>query len=287
MYLKKIAVLGLVAAAFPAMAQDDEEKGPWSGESELGYSYESGNTNETNLNFRQKVVYDAHPWTNTLNFRASNSTTRVKMADGTTEDQRTAEAYLVTEKLDYYVSEKTYSFFRATWEKDRFSGFEHQASQVVGFGHQVFGEDTLSLKFELGAGARQDELDEDTFLEDGTTLSPEAGETTREAIVFLSDDFSWKFAKGSELGQSLAVEYGDENSVSRFETYVKSQLVASLSLKVSYQVKYTEKVPADTEKRDEKVLASLLYSFWCLPLQAKPCRGYTPTLFLRDAHKTS
>lgn len=265
MYLKKIAVIGLLAAALPAMAQDAEEKGPWSGESELGYSYESGNTNETNLNFRQKVVYDAHPWTNTLDFRASNSTTRVKLTDVNgntyTEDQRTDEAYLVTEKLDYYVSERTYSFFRATWEKDRFSGFDHQSSQVIGFGHQLFTQDTLSLKFELGAGTRQDELDEDTFLEDGTTLSPEAGETTREAIVFFSDDFAWKFAKGSELGQSFTVEYGDKNSVSRFETYVKSQLVASLSLKVSYEVKYTEKVPVDTEKRDETVLASLLYSF--------------------------
>jgi putative salt-induced outer membrane protein len=245
-----------------AFAQD-EKKSAWSGETELGYSYESGNTNEENLNFRQKIVYDAKPWLNTFIVTGKNSMTEVTVTNGgvtTTEDQRTAEAYYVTEKLDRFISERTYAFGRLTWEKDRFNGFEHQASEVVGFGRVLVANDALSLKIELGAGARQDELDDNLLLADGSD-DPESGTTSKEAIGYFSNELVWKISEPAELGQTFTIEAGDENTISRFTAYVKSQLLSSVSMKVSYETKYTEKVPAQSEKRDDMLLVSLLYSF--------------------------
>jgi putative salt-induced outer membrane protein len=255
----------LLLSATAAIAQDEAEKKAWSTDIELGFSYQSGNTNEEKLNYRQKIVYDAAPWLNTITLSAKNGSTRVKVVDDMgntvgTEDQRTDEAYYVTEKLDWFFAEKTYAFFRATWEKDRFNGFDHQASEVLGIGHEFLGTDTLSFKVELGAGARQDELDENLEDSDGNP-DPTAGQTTDEAIAYFSDQFVWKFTESAELGQDLSIEYGDDNTVSRFTAYVKTQLAAGLSMKVSYENKYTKVVPDSSHKKDETFLVTLLYSY--------------------------
>ncbi len=274
--MKKVAVTALaLAMSSVVFGQDEEEKSAWSGETELGFTYESGNTNEENLLFKQKVVFESGNWLNTFLATAENSVTRVKVGrdDGTgnietvEEDQRTAEKYFVSDKLDYFFTDHTYGFARLTWEKDRFSGFENQASEVIGVGHSFFPDsETLTLKLELGGGARQDEWDEDLEIEDPNNPGdmipdPEAGKTVDEAIAYFSDQVAWKFAEGAELGQNLAVEYGDENTISRFDVYVKAQLVSSLSMKVSYDYKYTEEVPEDKENADKKFNVSLLYSF--------------------------
>ena len=227
--------------------------------------------------FKQKVIFESGNWLNTLNASAENSVTRVKSEkvdpDDSTqtitveEDQRTAEKYLISEKLDYFFSKRTYGFVRLLWEKDRFSGFENQASEVIGVGHSFFpNRETLTVKLELGGGSRQDEWDDNLLIDDpanpGTVIpDPEAGRTIEETIAYFSDQVVWKFSEGAELGQNLSVEYGKENTVSRFDVYTKAQLVSSLSMKVSYEVKHTDVVPEGTENTDKKLNLSLLYSF--------------------------
>ena len=99
---KFLFTLSALSLAPFALAQDAEEKSPWSGETELGYSYESGNTNEENLLFRQKVAFEQGKWLNTLLATAENKVTKVNVTqpDGSTkeEDQRTEEAYFVENK---------------------------------------------------------------------------------------------------------------------------------------------------------------------------------------------
>ncbi len=261
--MKKVLLLAGLVASMPALAQD-EGISAWSGESELGFSSERGNTNEDNLLFKQKIAYEQGKWLNTFNGTAENKQTKVKLTDDagveTEENVRTAEEYFLKNKLDYFFTDQTYGFVRLSWEKDRFSGFENQASEVVGLGYSFFPkDDTLTLKLELGAGQRQDEWDD--RLEEDLENDIIPGQTQDQNIAFFSDEFVWKFSEGAELGQSLNVEYGKDNTVSRFEVYTKAQLVAALSMKVSYEIKYTDVVPQDTEDKDTKLNVSLLYSF--------------------------
>lgn len=254
----------LVVIASSAVAQEEVKKN-WSTEIELGFAYESGNTNEENLNYRQKIVYDAKPWLNTLTLSAKNSVTEQDKVDDMgnvvgKEDKRTSEAYYVTEKLDFFFAEKTYGFLRGTWEKDRFNGFDHQASEVVGVGHEFLDQEALSLKLEVGAGARQDELDENLLDSDGNP-DESAGHTNNETIIYLSDQFVWKMSDSAEFGQDLSVEYGDDNTVSRFTAYVKTQLALGLAMKVAYENKYTKVVPDSSHKKDEIFLVTLLYKY--------------------------
>lgn len=248
------------------MAEDAaEEKSAWSGETALGYSKESGNTNETKVNFSQKIVYDAKPWLNTLTLSGKGSTAQVTIdnGDGTTStlEQRTDEAYYITEQLDHFVgSSPSYMFARATWEKDRFNGYDHQATAVLGYGNELVANPTVNLKLEVGVGVRADEFVDDLTDENGDVIAT-GGDVNEEAIAYFSDELVWKISEPAEIGQSLKVEYASDNTVSRFSVYLKSQLLATVAMKISYEIKHQDLVADNSEKTDKILLASLLYSF--------------------------
>ena len=259
--LRRLVGLSVLVIAAPLFAQEAaKDKSAWRGETALGYSKESGNTNETKVNFSQKVIYDARPWLNTLTLSGKGSTTEVAMADGSTTDQHTSEAYYLTEQLDHFFGgSSSYAFARATWEKDRFNGYEQQMTGVLGYGNELFSNDVINFKVEVGIGQRSDELSEPLTDSEGTAYV--AGDKIDETLAYFSDQFVWKMSEGAEFGQSLNVEYADINTVSRFKVYVKAQLISSVAMKVSYEIKHQEIVAADKDKRDEILMASLLYSF--------------------------
>lgn len=251
MRLIKIAGLSLSVLAASAMAQD-EAKSAWSGESELGFARSSGNTNSDTLNFRQKVVFDSNPWLNTFVFTAKNATSEITDANGDKEDVRTAEAYVANNKLDYFFAKRTYAFLAVKAERDRFSGYQRQFSEAVGVGHQFIKEDNMTLKAELGAGASQSKFE----------VRDEDGKFWQEqGLVYFGEEFMWKISAPVEIGQTLRVEAGEDTTVSNLMAYAKVQLQKSLALKMSYQIKYTDEVPEGSEKKDDLLLASLLYSF--------------------------
>ena len=239
--IRKIMALCIASLAINAVAQDDAKV--WSGESELGFKKTSGNTNESTLTFRQKLVYDKKPWKNTLTLSADN---------GKTEGVRTDEHYYGTEQLDRFVTDASYGFLRATYDKDRFSGYEYQSTAVIGYGNQFLDGDVFKMKAEIGVGQRSDKID---------SIAGAAAEKNDEAIVYLSEELSWNISGSAELGQSASTEYGKDNTVSRFDIFVRSNLVENLAVKVSYGIKYNDVVPAGDKKKDEEFLTTLVYSF--------------------------
>ena len=238
--------------AMPAIAQDAEKKNIWSGETALGYITTSGNTNNTNVNFKQTVIYDSKPLVNTLVISGSNTTSEVTAADGSKEKSRTAEQYFASNKLDYLFTERTYGLFRVTWEKDRFNGFDHQSTGVVGMGHQMIKTDSVGLKFELGIGQRDDEADE---------VATDDDKANSELIGYFANEFVWKISDPAEFGQTLTVEYGENNTVSRFTVYIKSQLMTNVSIKVSHDIKRNSDVPEGTNHSDRAFIIAAVYTF--------------------------
>lgn len=255
MRLIKIVGLSLSVLAASAMAQD-EAKSAWSGESELGYARKSGNTNDETLNFRQKVVYDAKPFVNTFLFTARNTTTEITTTDASgnkvKEEKRTAEAYFASNKSEYFFSDRNYAFGLLTAERNRFNGYQRQFTEVLGAGRQFIKSDAINLKAELGVGYSQSKFDvrdaDNKFWQE-------------QAFAYFGEEFTWKASEAVEVGQTLKIEAGDETTTSRFMAYVKAQLQKSLAFKLSYEVKYIDEAPGDKEKRDDLLLASLLYSF--------------------------
>ena len=236
MYRHSLWALIMVATAFPAMA--DEEEGPWSGKATLGYLATSGNTENSNLNAAFEVAYAANKWVH--EFRAA-------AISATESNSTTAEAYDIGWRSERNFTETNYLFGRLDWRSDRFSTYEKQFSQTVGYGRRVISGDTHNLSIEVGAGARQSDLTD--------------GSSESELIFRGGARYVWTLSETSEFKQVLNIEAGNVNTFLESITAVSAKLVGNLSLVASYTIRHNTDVLPTTEKTDTFTALSLEYLF--------------------------
>ena len=229
-------VLLLVSAI--VVAQEEEGAGPWDGKATLGYLATSGNTENSNLNTAIEVGYTTDGWAHRATAKAVNATE---------SDVTTAEAYDVGWKSEWSFSEASYLFGRLHWRKDRFSGYDQQLSETIGYGRRLIHKERHQLNAEIGAGARQSDLS------DGTTEN--------ETVVRGGMDYRWQLSDTSEFRQDLSVESGSENTYLESVTALSAKVVGNIALVASYTIKRNTEVPALTEKTDTYTALSLEYTF--------------------------
>jgi len=231
-----LAVLSLPAVAQESATSGDE--GTWSGKVALGYLATSGNTESASLNTAAEIGYAHGNWNHLLELSAIFAEE---------EEATTAEAYKVGWKSEYNFSEHDFLFGRAIWRKDRFSGYDQQFSQTVGYGRRLIDTERHVLFAEIGAGARQSELP------DGTSES--------DTILRSAAQYRWRFSENSRFTQDLSVESGSVNTYLESVTALRTRLINDLALVASYTIKNNSDVPAGTEKTDTYTALSLEYAF--------------------------
>lgn len=235
--MKKISSAIFLCSSFVA-ANSYAEQGVWKGNAELGVVTTSGNTETSSINAKLKASRESAAWVHTGRFEGLGASDNVKTS---------AERYFVEGKSDYKIGEFDYVFGLLNHEKDRFSGFDHQSSAVVGYGRKVIHQDDMSLSLEAGAGYRDSETD--------------AGSDLGEAIVTLGGDFQWTVSETSKFQQVLKVESGSDITVTKSVTSLTSQVADSLAMKATLTVKNTSDVPVGKDKTDTETAVSLVYSF--------------------------
>ncbi|TRX53921.1 YdiY family protein [Thalassomonas sp. M1454] len=247
----KLLPIALALASAPVLAEEAaEQEKIWSGDIEFGYTNLSGNTEETTTVGKFLIKRESAPW---------KWQTFVEGLASEKDDERTAEKYGMFSRLEYNWTDKNYVFGRVSYEEDKFSGFKNQYTVTSGVGWNLYDLETLAWDVEAGLGYRFEES-EDIYDEiTGALIS--LGEKEEEPIVRLSTIFSWDFAENAKFVQLLSSEMGDENTISYSRTALEVKIIGELALKVSYNIKYTEEVPAETEHADKETLVTLSYSF--------------------------
>lgn len=237
--MKSRIALSLVAIILsaPLLAAENEDS-PWSGKVTLGYLATSGNTENSNLNSGVEIGRKAGDWMHLANAIAINATEN---------ELTTAEAYELGWKSEWNWTERSFLFGRLHWRKDRFSGYDSQFSQTIGYGHRLIDNEKHKLNVEAGAGARQSDL---------------ADGTTEEETIFRGGlDYKWLLSETAEFRQKFTVEAGSENTYGESVTAISAKLVGDLALVASYTIKHNTDVPALTEKTDTYTALSLEYGF--------------------------
>jgi putative salt-induced outer membrane protein len=244
MYLRSVCVITLLAMAAPALAAEEEEdKSPWAGKALLGYLSTSGNTDNSNLNSAFEISHTRGDWMHM--FKAS--AIHASAPDAAGDEATTAEAYVAGWKSERKLSEQDYLFGQLDWRKDRFSGYDTQFSQTLGYGRRLIDNEKHQLNAEIGAGARQSDL------ADGTEES--------ETILRGGLDYTFKISETAAFVQILSVESGSANTYSESITKLSAALVGKLALVASYTIKNNSDVPPLTEKTDTFTAVSLEYTF--------------------------
>lgn len=239
MNVRNACIVGvlLITAPFVA-AQEEEAISPWAGKATLGYLATSGNTNNSTLNSAFEISYTTGDWKHLFGARAINATE---------DESTTAEAYEANWKSERSLSEHNYLFGQLDWRKDRFSGYETQFSQTVGYGRRLIDKEKHKLNVEIGAGARQSEL------VDGTEEN--------ETIIRGGLGYLWQISETAAFTQDFKVESGDANTYSESKTALSANLVGRLALVASYTIKNNSDVPPLIDKTDTYTALSLEYGF--------------------------
>ncbi len=246
--MKRAALLaiGTVLLTFDALAQPAPaasagtaaQADPWLVKVSLGYLATSGNTESSSLNSAFRIAYSVEHWVHAFEATAINSTEN---------KATTAEAYGLGWKSEYNLTKSDFLFVRVSWRKDRFSGYEQQLSETLGYGRRLLDTGRHVLDAEVGVGARQAELSDGT-MED-------------EFIQRGGLSYRWKFSETAEFSQTLAVEAGPENTWLESVSAVKAKLVDDLALVASYTIKNNSTVPVGNVNTDRFTAIALEYSF--------------------------
>jgi len=236
MFKRTTFILGLLLAA-PVLA-DEEAESLWSGKATLGYLATSGNTDNSNLNTGFDLTYTPGEWKHALELRAIYATE---------DNAATTESYRAAWNSERSITDNDFLFGRLDWRKNRFSTYERQFSQTVGYGRRLINTEKYALNVTAGAGARQSDI--------------ATGTTENEAILRGGLNYAWQLSGTAEIRQDLAVEAGDKNTYVESITALSAQLVGNLALVASYTVKHNTDVLPFTEKTDTYTALSLEYLF--------------------------
>jgi putative salt-induced outer membrane protein len=222
----------------PAAGPAKQEADPWLFKATLGYLATSGNTESSSLNSGFSVAYASGFWLHSLEGLA------IKAAE---EEQTTAEAYGLGWKSEYNLTDADFLFLRLNWRKDRFSGYDQQLSETIGYGRHLIDTGVHVLNAEVGAGARQSDL------ADGTKEN--------EVILRGGLSYLWQFSETAQFTQVLSVEHGAGNTYLESISALTARLVGDLALVASYTIKNNSSVPLATENTDTFTALSLEYTF--------------------------
>lgn len=223
------------AAPGPTAGQQAD---PWLVKVVLGYLSTSGNTRSSSLNSGFSISYGAGHWLHSLEASAIKSSE---------ERATTAEAYGLGWKSEYNVTKSDFLFGRVNWRKDRFSGYEQQLSQTLGYGRRLIDRPAHVLNVEIGAGARQAELPDGT-MED-------------ELISRGGLSYQWTLSQTAQFTQAVSVESGSDNTWLESVTALKAKVAEDLALVASYTVKSNSSVPPEKANTDRFTAVSLEYVF--------------------------
>lgn len=234
--LRKTACLmaGVVISGFGFAAEDDNS---WKGGAELGFVSTAGNSKTKTVNAKLDIKKSWNAWADNYKIDALNS-----KQDGI----RSSEKYSTYNKLQYSFTENNYAFWDVDYEKDRFSGFENQTGTSFGYGRKLIHNDIHDWDIEIGPGYRASKLD--------------SGDKQEDAVVKLATHYEWKISDSAKFNQLLSHEEGDDNSISRSESSLTTQIAGQLAMKVSYKVKYVDVVPVGFERTDTETAVTLVYA---------------------------
>jgi putative salt-induced outer membrane protein len=239
MTVRVVTTLLALTCALPAVAQqEEEEESPFSGNVTLGYLATTGNTETSSLNGGVELAYQYARWLHEAKANAINASE---------SSQTTAEAYDVTWRSGWDITDKDSLFGRLVWRKDRFGAFDEQFSQTLGYSRRVLTGDKHKLRADVGGGARQS--------------TDQVGVDSDEVILTGGLDYRWQFSETALFRQQLVIEAGEDNTFTESITSITAQLIGALNLTASYTYRNNSEAPAGTNNTDTRTAIALEYGF--------------------------
>ena len=207
-------------------------------ELELGAIITSGNTEDQNIKMKASFEWDRESWQygfSSDGFRSSNTNGLV------------AQRLYHVGRASYEINGNSFVRARASYEDDRFSGFDNQSDFSVNYGRNLLQNlNDMSLAINFGAGVRQ---------------SKQGDITNNEAIARGEGNFEWALSRSATFSQNFSIDSGSDSSIVRSESAIESEILNNLTMKFSIKLKHQTVVPLLREKTDTETAVTLVMNF--------------------------
>jgi len=210
----------------------------WKGQAQAGFTNTSGNNRSTGASAGVNLTREGLDWTHTLLVNADYQ------RDNGVE---TRGRYFTSFQSNYRFSDRLYLLGVASWESDRFAGFDSRITEALGFGYTLLRGGDMNLAIEGGPALRQTH-----YLVTGhrSTFA------SRAAV-----NYSWTVTPKIRLTQNMTYYGEDKDSTVTSNTALTVGLIGSLSLQASYLARYESDPPTGLKRYDATARTSLVYSF--------------------------
>ena len=225
---------GVALALIAASAQ-----AAWKGKGEAGIVFARGNTDADTINFKLGMSEEVDRWKHSLDLAALRATSNgVKSAD----------RYMAGWQSDYQLNDRAFVFGGLRYERDRFSGFEYQATASTGIGYKFYDTDKMKLSGQAGVGYRR--------IKDDVT-----GATSGNAVFVAGFDYENVLTATTKVVDKFHLESGSDNTLLSNFIGLEVKMSTSLALSVGLDARQNTKPPAPRKKTDTVSTLNVVYAF--------------------------
>lgn len=243
-------ISALSCSAYAAQEQGAEETqgGQFSGDAKLGFIYSKTDSTSMSINSGATLNYDEEMRKQKLSLATYYS----HKSDSDDDDDGTNK-YRVIYDIKHTLSQSSFVFGNAKYEHDQYATYRHQALLVGGFGYTLL--DTETSKLEVGAGpgfrySKRQSFDEDY---------PNRSEDEIIANGFING--SLKVSDALDIGGGVRMDYGDSNTTTTANAYLKNKLAEKLALVLDTEYIYNTEVASGKDHDEIYSTISLNYAF--------------------------
>jgi len=247
--MKKQVLASLVAISLtPAVFAEDDVK-PFTMEGELGFISTTGNTETTSITAGINAHQELEDWSNDYAIEGLYKQETIEGSDGEDVEFTSAQKFFASAQGNYKLENPDYRLFGfASYEDDRFSNFNYQATIAAGWNQKVLKSKKHTLEYSIGPGY--------SFIE------TQDGESFDSVIVRASSAYSWKISDTAKFTQTVSTEIGSDNTKSRAESALTATISGNLSMRLSFKLDHNSNVANNVEKLDTETAVSLVYNFF-------------------------
>ena len=247
--MKKQVLASLIAISLtPAVFAEDDVK-PFTMEGELGFISTTGNTETTSITAGINAHQELEDWSNDYAIEGLYKQETVEGSDGEDVEFTSAQKFFASAQGNYKLENPDYRLFGfASYEDDRFSNFNYQATIAAGWNQKVLKSKKHTLEYSIGPGY--------SFIE------TQEGESFDSVILRASSAYSWKISDTAKFTQTVSTEVGSDNTKSRAESALTATISGNLSMRLSFKLDHNSNVANNVEKLDTETAVSLVYNFF-------------------------
>jgi len=237
---------GLLTLSGLAVGEDDS----WAARAQAGFTKTGGTTDTSSANALFHIAHVFGDWK--LLFGLDG-------LYGATKGETTAQSWSTYLQGQYNINPRLYWYSALRYEDNRFSGFAYQETASTGLGYPFIKTDATRLTGQLGVGVRRLQPEEITLDEIGGIISTTKLPSETDAVLDASVIYEHSFNAATKLLAGVAVESGEQNTMTNANIALQVKMTNTLALSVGYQLTHNSEPPAGVGTTSTLTTLNLVY----------------------------